>query len=278
MLELRNKKLFTVIIFSATIAIIYWCYKYYGAGIYTLGRGTSGLSLFYTLNGCGNFLPFYIFISFLSNNLVSDNYYKNKETGFQKFIVTRVNPKQRKRTEILSVLLISFIFRIIIHIITILTIYSLTKGLRLDFYGDPSYFPSSFFAFSNNSIISFILYIIYSSIGFSIFSLFLYSLINYTKNYYVYKSLGIIIAIIGVLIPAFIGNIGLNYIDESNPIFTAFLYSIYSAGLISPGIETLNSASGILNLHLYFIISCFGYLLMSTILLKIGYKKEIKNG
>lgn len=234
--------------------------------------------MFYTFNGCGLFLPFYIFLAFLSNNFLLDNFYKNKQTKFQNFIITREGHKKRMIKEIKLVLIFSFLLRIILHFIVFFTISEFYAKIKLIHVGDISYYPETFFAFSNNSVVSFFLFILYSSIGFSIFSLFLYSIMDFIKNQYIYKASGVLLSVLLVIIPAFLGNI---FFAEAGPrcyLETSFMYLIYSAGLLCPGIEVLKVNSYYLANNIYFLISSISFLLISILLISIGYKQRRANG
>lgn len=278
MIDIKRKKAFAIVTILVTIAIIYWCYKFYADGIYSSNYNAAGLSMYYTINSFGNFLPFYIFLGFLATNFLATNYYKNKYSKFDNFVITRVKRKKRIKYEIKSILIWSFIFRVLLHILVLIIINYFFVELHFSFYKDPSYYPNGFFTFSNSSLGSLIIFTIYSSIGFSIFSLFIYSLISYIKNYYVYKISGIIMAIIGVLLPAFIGNIYLSHYSNYSFLVTAFMYSIYSGGLLCPGLEILNQLPSTLILHIYFFVSCIGYTILSVILILIRYREEKKYG
>ena len=234
--------------------------------------------MFYTFNGCAIFLPFYVFLAFISNNFLLDNFYKNRQTKFQNFIITRVGQKERIKYEIKTVLISSFIIRILLHIIVFLVIDIHFSPIVLNHTGDISYYPETFFALSSNSTLSFFLFILYSSIGFSIFSLLIYSLIDFIKNQYIYKASGVLASILLVVLPAFVGNI---FLPGSNPYCyfeTTFLYLIYSGGLLCPGIEVLKVNSYFFANNIYFLICSISFILISTTLIKIGYKRRIKNG
>ena len=182
MADVKRKRNFAIVTVMVTIAIIYWCFNFYADGIYGSNHSTAGLSMYYTINSFGNFLPFYIFLFFLATNFLPTNYYKNKYSKFNNFIITRVGNKKRMKYEIKSVLIGSFIFRLLLHVLVLIVINYFFVKIQFSFHNDPSYYPNGFFAFSSSSVISLIIYILYSSIGFSIFSLFIYSLIFFIKN------------------------------------------------------------------------------------------------
>lgn len=277
MLEVSRKKIFVMISFLITIVLVYW--GYHQGNIYpSLKTSSVGLEVFYLVSGCANFLPLYIFFAFLTSNFLSENFHKNKYNNFKNSIVSRTGYKKRFKSEIQLVLVSSFILRVLLSVIILLFIDLFLVNVNISFSGDITRFPFSFFALNSNSAVSLIVFIIYSGIGFSIMSLFMYSLIPFIKNLYVYKVSGVLASIIFVMIPAFIGNIVNNFTGLNSFIRTGFLYIFYSAGLLCPGIEVLNANPPVLVNHVYFFTSCFGFLFLSVILLYIGYKKERKNG
>lgn len=271
LLEVKNKKIFAIVIILVTIALIHF---FYNVGQYEgFSSNRIGLEMFYNFNGCGIFLPFYILLGFLTNNIVSDNFYRYRKNKFQNFITVREGKKKRMIKEIKIVLLSSFIVRLLLHVIVFFIINEFFADINLKFIGDPSYYPEAFFAFSHNSVISFVFYILYSCIGFSIISLFLYSIIWIIKNQYVYKISGILVSIIFVLIPAFIGNMWLANAGPRCYFETGFLYLIYSAGLLSPGIEVLKVNSNMIINHLYFYIGIIGFLILSIVCIGISIRR-----
>lgn len=279
MKELKNKKFFAIIILFLIIGLAYWGYVSMYKGL--MGGyidGKNGLSLFYRLNGFSFFLPFYLLLAFLSNNIVCDSFYKNKYNKFQNNIITRVGYKNRFIYEIKSVLKTSFITRLIIHIALIIIIGVFIIPIGFVFTKDPSNYISAFFAFSNKTAISFIFYIIYSCVGFSIMSLFLYSLIILIKNFYLYKITGILTSIIGSMVPALLANIFLAASSNINIFQNIILNIFYCGNLLSPGIDPFTTSRTIVSHHVFFFVSCLGYLLLSGIILTIKWKKEKKYG
>lgn len=276
MRELKNKWIFAIVTVLITIALIQFCYN--SNEFSSINLKNVGLEIFYTFNGCAVFLPFYVFLAFLANAYALDNFYKYKQTKFQNFIITRIGEKERTKQEIKTVLITSFVIRIVLHLLVTLVISIKYAPIMLNHTGDPSYYPETFFALSNNSILSFALFILYSSIGFAIFSLFLYSLIDFIKNQYVYKASGVLMSVLLVILPAFIGNI---FLPGSNPhcyFETGFLYLIYSAGLLCPGIEVLKVNSYFLVNNIYFFINSISFIIISIGLICFSYKRRVKNG
>ena len=83
MRELASKKKVLIVSFLLIILMIYYIGTYYSDGLYH-NKTNYGAYIFYTLN---SFLPFYLLLAFLSNNLVTSNFYQNKYSKFQNMII-----------------------------------------------------------------------------------------------------------------------------------------------------------------------------------------------
>lgn len=274
--EFRNKKIFTIVIILMAIVLINFCYNVGQYGDFSSNK--VGLKMFYDFNGCALFLPFYILLAFLTNNIISDNFSKYRKNKFSNFIITREGKKNRIKKEIKLIIISSIVVRLLLHLIVFIIINDHFADITFNYMKDPSYYPETFFAFSSDSLVSFAFYILYSCIGFSALSLFLYSLIDIIKNQYIYKVTGVLVSIIFVMLPAFIGNIWLANAGPRCYIQTGFLYSFYSAGLLSPGLEVLKVNSNMVTNHIYFYVSLIGFIFISFILIRITYNRSKKYG
>ena len=268
MRELTSKKKVLIVSFLLIILMIYYIGTYYSDGLYH-NKTNYGAYIFYTLN---SFLPFYLLLAFLSNNLVTSNFYQNKYSKFQNMIIPRIGFKKRILYEIKTVLFSSIIVRLMIHIFTLIVIHLFFSEIH--FQGFES---SAFVALNTNATISLLLYIIYSTIGFAIFSLFLYSLIYFIKNKYIYNVSGIIIFVILAVSMALIGNA--LYANQLNvKLFNPLLEAINTLSLILPGLETSTAITSIRETNLYFGYTCIMFLIYSCILCFIGCSWTRKKG
>ena len=91
MRELASKKKVLIVSFLLIILMIYYIGTYYSDGLYH-NKTNYGAYIFYTLN---SFLPFYLLLAFLSNNLVTSNFHQNKYSKFQNMIIPRTGFKKR---------------------------------------------------------------------------------------------------------------------------------------------------------------------------------------
>ena len=278
MKELAHKKIFLIVILIIIYLFIHLGYLSMGYNLFSSISAQTGLEFFYRINGATLFLPFYLLLGFLLNNILATDYYKNKYSSFQHFIVERTKYKPRIKEEIKRILIVSFIVRLLIHLITFFIIHINFTKISLVMTKDPTYYINAVFAYSSNSVISFKFYIIYSTIGFCILSLFLYSLIPFIKNLYIYRISGILLSIIGTMIPALIGNLYISYLGKLGLIGNIITNLFYSGGLISPGVDAFTGVTNGIEMHVMFFLNCLGYLFITCILIKYRYKRERKNG
>ena len=280
MKEINNKRniILFIITLVLTYGIIYFLYNYWSDGGFSRYIGSdSGLHMFYTLCNSGLFLPFELLLLFLSSNFIASDFYNNKYSGFQNYIVTRVGEKNRLKYEIKQVLKCSFLLRFILHIFILLIIHIFFSRISFHEYSDVSYYVEGAAALFSNSKVSLLLYLIYSSIGFSIYSLFIYSLIVVIKNKYVYRVSGIVVFIGLVVCTALFGNELYKYFNDikfANPIMQA----INPMNLLSPGVDSLTTVTTLLETHIYYFYSCFCFIIYSLFFMFLRYKKERKNG
>ena len=260
MREMASKKKVLIVSFLLVILMIYYLGTYYSDGLYH-NKTNYGAYIFYTLN---SFLPFYLLLAFLSNNLVTSNFYQNKYSKFQNMIIPRTGFKKRILYEMKTVLFSSIIVRLMIHIFTLIVIHLFFSEIH--FQGFES---SAFVALNTNATISLLLYIVYSTVGFAIFSLFLYSLIYFIKNKYIYNVSGIIILVVLTVSIALIGNS--LYAHQVNvKLFNPILEAINPLSLLIPGLETSTAITSINEVNLYFGYTCIMFLIYSCIFNFIG--------
>ena len=279
MKEIKCKQMLLTFISTLILILVtlYYLYNYWSDGIYSKFGFNKGLNIFYIMNQGGIFLFFTLIIAFLSSNFINLVFYQNKYNDFQKYIVTRIGYKKRMIYEIKNVLTISFLLRLFIHIFLIIIIHIFYSRFVFIEYQDISFYPEGVAALFYNSKISLLLYIVYSSIGFSVFSLFMYSLIYYIKNKYIYKVSGIIIFILLVVITALIGN-QLYIVFENIKFANPLLQALATTSLLCPGLESFTTISTLAEVHLYFWYTIFCFLSYSLILITICYRRSRRNG
>lgn len=274
MKELANKKITLIIILIVTVASLYYLFNYWSDGIYAKFNSNIGLAVFYRFQ---DFIPGFLILGLLSTSLVVESFYQNRQSRFQNHIITRIGYKERIKYEVKNVVIISFIIRLLFNIFLLLIIHFFFSNIEFKEYSDVSYYASGVAELFANSKISLLLYILYSSIGFSIFSLFIYSVSYFIKNQYVFKISGIILFIGLTVLSAIIGN--LLYVYFSDIKFSnLLLQALATSSLMVPAMMGFTSITSLFETHIYFWYTCFCFIIYSGILLYIRYKLERKNG
>ena len=274
MKELENKKTTIFLFVLATIICLYYMFNYWSDGIYSGFHSNVGLQVFYQFQ---NFVPTFLLLGLLSNCLVIDNFYQNKQTKFQNHIITRVGYKKRMKYEIKQVLILSFIIRFLYNLLLLGIIHFFFSKISFKEYEDISYYASGVVELFHNSKISLILYILYSSLGFSIFSLFIYSVSYFIRNQHLFKISGIILFIGLTVLSAIIGNqlyMHFENIKFANPI----LQALATSSLMVPAMMGFTTITSLTETHIYFWYTCICFIIYSLILLKIRTIQEQKNG
>lgn len=274
MKELANKKITMIIILIVTVVSLYYLFNYWSDGLYAKFSSNIGLELFYSFQ---DFIPCFLILGLLSTCLVVETFYQNRQSRFQNYIIARIGYKERIKYEVKSVVITSFIIRLLFNIVLLLIIHLFFSNIAFKEYSDVSYYASGVVELFTNSKISLLLYIIYSSIGFSIFSLFVYGVSYFIKNQHVFKISGIVFFIGLTVLSAIIGNqlyIYFSDIKFSNPL----LQALATSSLMVPAMMGFTSITSLFETHIYFWYTCLCFIIYSGILLFIRCKLERKNG
>ena len=274
MKELANKKITLIIILVVTILLLYYLFNFWSDGLYAKFNSNVGLELFYSFQ---DFVPNFLILGLLSTCLVAESFYQNKQSRFQNCIIARVGYKERVKYEVKNIVITSFIIRLLFNIFVLLIIHMFFSNVTFKEYSDASYYASGVVELFTNSKLSLLFYIIYSSIGFSIFSLFIYSISYFIKNQHVFKISGIVLFIGLTVLSAIIGNqlyIYFSDIKFANPI----LQALTTSSLMVPAMMGFTSITSLFETHIYFWYTCLCFIIYSAIFLYIRYKMERKNG
>lgn len=277
--EIKCKQMIitTIVVLIAIIITLHYLYHYWSDGIYSKFGYDKGLEIFYTMNNTGLFSIFTFIIAFLSSGFINIVFYQNKYNDFQKYIITRVGYQKRLLYEIKTVVKVSFMMRFFLHVFLIVIIHLCYSRFAFTEYSDITFYYDGVAGLFGNSKVSLLLYILYSSIGFSVFSLFLYSLIYFIKNKYIYKVSGIILCVLLTISGSLIGNQLYKMFDNikfANPL----LQAVATISLFSPGVNGFTTITTLFETHIYFWYTCFCFMIYSFIFIVIRYRRERKNG
>lgn len=270
----KNKKvIIPIIVFFTIMGIVSY---YYAKGRYAgfSHFETIGLEFYYVLQSPSLYLIFFFFVAFFSANLFPIDFFKYRNNRFQNQIITRIGYQKQFIYQLKKTLVSSILFRLLCHLVLLLITLCYFPKMSFVIHGMEGYTPI-LYVFSNSTLLSFILYIIYSTVGFAIFSMFIYSLSYYIKNIYIYRVAGIVFSLLGYIGPALIGNTMMANGVEAI-VIQVIGYLFFSGSLLAPGMDILGDSD--MNIHILTLITMFCYSVVTVLLLYIGYKREYQNG
>lgn len=261
----------------AIIAIIIFglTYAFYVREHYVgfAGYEDAGLTFLYDVQNAGFYLPFFIFVSYVAA-VISIKYHKEDRNNFSYQVISRVGYKKYFFEKIKKVALTSAIFRLLCHLLLILITYLFFIRINFVLQGYEVTDPE-LYIFSGSTLLTLIIYIIYSTIGYVIYSLFIYSLSYFIKKTYVYRVLGIIFAILLYILSALLMSFLMPTIGEEAS--RVISYFFFTGSLLTPGLDILGPSINLLSIHVLTLITFVGFIAMTVLLLYRRYKKESKN-
>lgn len=194
--------------------------------------GEIGVMAFYQLFDMETFL--YLFTAFvlISPSVISIDFFQHKE-GFSNLILTRINSKKYLKSAIIQSFAIGFILMLAVQ---------LTSLLFLQFLYDPllnifTYQTNVFF--SKSPVLELCYYILFSSMGYGLFLVFLTVISFFIKNEYLYRCSGILILITTYLLYPLISTIFFGIIpislDSMHIPIRSLISFILPVNLYTPG-------------------------------------------
>mgnify|MGYP003290275440 FL=1 len=155
-----------------------------------------GLDFFYYLQDSGLTLILYVLTTLIVPNIISADLLLYEHNKFNHFLITRMSSSLYHKKERQFNFLATFILILITHLLTILIIHLLF--FKISFSINPIYMDATRQTnlLSSSLFLNLIIYIILSSIGYALFSHFLFSLQYFIKNVYLYRTLGLLVSLI----------------------------------------------------------------------------------
>jgi len=229
-----------------------------------------GLDFFYFLQGSGLTLTMFILTSIIIPNIISSDFLSYNNNKFDNLLITRITTDKYNKTEKNFNFIATFIVILLTHLITLIVIHLFC--FKISFSINEIYLDATRQTnlFSNSLMLSLIIYIILSSLGYALFSNFIFSLQAYIKNIYLYRTLGICTSLI-----LYIGASVLSrylYDFTGSMLFATIAYFINVSNILSPGIIKSPILSN--NSILFYIGTSFLYCLITLILFKVKGKNK----
>ena len=155
-----------------------------------------GLDFFYYLQDSGLTLILYVLTTLILPNIISADFLLYEHNKFNHFLITRMSSSLYHKKERQFNFLATFILIFMTHLLTILIIHLFF--FKISFSINPIYMNATRQTnlLSSSLLLNLIIYMILSSIGYALFSDFLFSLQYFIKNVYLYRTLGLLVSLI----------------------------------------------------------------------------------
>lgn len=220
-----------------------------------------GLDLFYYLQDSGLTLILYVLTTLIVPNIISADFLLYEHNKFNHFMITRMSSSLYHKKERHFNFLATFILILMTHLLTILIIHLFF--FKISFSINPIYMDATRQTnlLSSSLFLNLIIYIILSSIGYAIFSHFLFSLQYFIKNVYFYRTLGLLVSLILYIGASVLSH---TFYNTSGSLTATLAYFLNIINILTPSIiksPVLNN-----NPHLFYIGTALLYYLLSSIL------------
>ena len=220
-----------------------------------------GLDFFYYLQDSGLTLILYVLTTLIVPNIISADFLLYDHNKFNQFMITRMSSTTYHKKERQFNFFATFILILITHLLTILIIYLFF--FKISFSINPIYMNATRQTnlLSGSLLLNLIIYTILSSIGYALFSHFLFSLQYFIKNVYLYRTLGLLVSLILYIGASVLSH---TFYNTSGSLTATLAYFLNIINILTPSIiksPVLNN-----NPYLFYIGTALLYYLLSSIL------------
>ena len=220
-----------------------------------------GLDFFYYLQDSGLTLILYVLTTLIVPNIISADFLLYEHNKFNHFLITRMSSSLYHKKERQFNFLATFILILMTHLLTILIIHLFF--FKISFSINPIYMNATRQTnlLSSSLLLNLIIYVILSSIGYAIFSHFLFSLQYFIKNVYLYRTLGLLVSLVLYIGASVLSH---TFYNTSGSLTATLAYFLNIINILTPSIiksPVLNN-----NPYLFYIGTALLYYLLSSIL------------
>ena len=220
-----------------------------------------GLDFFYYLQDSGLTLILYVLTTLILPNIISADFLLYEHNKFNHFLITRMSSSLYHKKERQFNFLATFILIFMTHLLTILIIHLFF--FKISFSINSIYMNATRQTnlLSSSLLLNLIIYMILSSIGYALFSDFLFSLQYFIKNVYLYRTLGLLVSLILYIGASVLSH---TFYNTSGSLTATLAYFLNIINILTPSIiksPVLNN-----NPHLFYIGTALLYYLLSSIL------------
>lgn len=219
-----------------------------------------GLDFFYYLQDSGLTLILYVLTTLIVPNIISADFLLYEHNKFNHFLITRMSSSLYHKKERQFNFLATFILILMTHLLTILIIHLFFK---ISFSINPIHMNATRQTnlLSSSLLLNLIIYMILSSIGYALFSHFLFALQYFIKNVYLYRTLGLLVSLILYIGASVLSH---TFYNTSGSLTATLAYFLNIINILTPSIiksPVLNN-----NPYLFYIGTALLYYLLSSIL------------
>ena len=219
-----------------------------------------GLDFFYYLQDSGLTLILYVLTTLIVPNIISADFLLYDHNKFNQFMITRMSSSLYHKKERQFNFIATFILILITHLLTILIIHLFF--FKISFSINPIYMNATRQTnlLSGYLLLNLIIYTILSSIGYALFSHFLFSLQYFIKNVYLYRTLGLLVSLILYIGASVLSH---TFYNTSGNLTATLAYFLNIINILTPSIiksPVLNN-----NPYLFYIGTALLYYLLSSI-------------
>lgn len=220
-----------------------------------------GLDFFYYLQDSGLTLILYVLTTLVVPNIISADFLLYNHNKFNQFMITRMSSTAYHKKERQFNFFATFILILITHLLTIFIIHLFF--FKISFSINPIYMNATRQTnlLSGSLLLNLIIYMILSSIGYALFSHFLFSLQYFIKNVYLYRTLGLLVSLILYIGASVLSH---TFYNTSGSLTATLAYFFNIINILTPSIiksPVLNN-----NPYLFYIGTALLYYLLSSIL------------
>lgn len=229
--------------------------------------GRFGLQFYYTVMSAGIVIWIFILFILIVPNLWAVDFLTDKNSKFSNILKTRFGTTKYIKKSFLTNYIISTLTILIVQLIILLYIHIFLAPIKFDINVTPD-LTTDASTFVNSEFLNLLIFIIFNSIGYGVFSNFIFSLQLFVKNIYVFRVLGVAVGLI-----LYTGPVLLAKTFSFIPILEKLISNFFIGYLINPGVITTTQIFQT-NPFITYIVSIIIYSSICIVFMKIFIKRE----
>lgn len=270
--KMKSFRTFSIVFLLGGVIVTYMIIKdnfpsYSFQQLRTLGVETPnlGIDFFYIIQNTGFYIYLFALIMACIPNFFSSYLLDFDKIKYKNIVISRIGIKKYNYFAYLTNFLVTFVLCFLINIVILTVIHFFCFPLN---FSNEIYSQSQFsLMFSDNVLMSMLIYITLSAFGYAIFSNFILSLQLFIKNLNLYRCSGFFVGILCYLAPLLIIQ------NTSQEIIKNWLYYLFVENIVTPGFMNSAFSIGTTPLTNYF-NTFLSYMLLTFIFSFIKRKRD----